>query len=179
MGKNANGQGSIRQRKDGRWEARFTYYDEYGSRKSGSVYAITQSECRKKLTAKLKSIDDGNLIKKATRYTVKQWTDEWLDVYCQSIKASSLVVYRQNIECYVTPRIGNVKLATVTQSQIQRLYNNISKEVSVSRARMLNSIMHSCFSKAVQLGYISQNPTNGVVFAKTEKTRCNHSRMMM
>lgn len=61
--RSAQGGGSIRQRADGRWEARFTYTDELGQKKRASVYADTQKECRQKLTAALKSVDEGSYIK--------------------------------------------------------------------------------------------------------------------
>ena len=49
----AQGSGSIRQRPDGRWEGRFTFTNDLGQKKRASVYADTQGECRKKLTAAL------------------------------------------------------------------------------------------------------------------------------
>lgn len=46
--RSAHGAGSLRQRADGRWEARYTYQDELGVTRRGSVYGDTQRECRKK-----------------------------------------------------------------------------------------------------------------------------------
>ena len=77
--RNAQGSGTIRQRSDGRWEARFTYSDDLGQRKRGSVYGDSQKECRQKLTATLKAIDAGTYLQ-TKRYTVSQWLDEWLSV---------------------------------------------------------------------------------------------------
>lgn len=70
--RNAQGSGTIKHREDGRWEARFTYKDELGQSKRGSVYGSTQKECRQKLTATLKVIDDGT----TKRYTVAEWMKE-------------------------------------------------------------------------------------------------------
>lgn len=46
----ASGRGSIRQRPDGRWEARLTLgYDEgTGKRKTLSIYGTTQKEVKRK-----------------------------------------------------------------------------------------------------------------------------------
>ncbi len=68
----ASGSGSIRQRPDGRWEARYSYEDELGVKKRASLYADSEKECRKKLTAILKTVDDGTY-RKAQRYTVEGW----------------------------------------------------------------------------------------------------------
>ena len=45
--KAADGSGTIRQRPDGRWEARFTYTDELGQKKRRSIYGSSQQEVRK------------------------------------------------------------------------------------------------------------------------------------
>ena len=54
-----SGAGSIRQRPDGRWEARLTLgYDEgTGKRKTLSIYGATQKEVKRKLTEKLRQLD--------------------------------------------------------------------------------------------------------------------------
>ena len=76
--RNAQGSGTIRQRPDGRWEARFTYTDELGQKKRASVYADTQKECRQKLTAALKSVDEGSYII-TQRYTCLFYTADAAD----------------------------------------------------------------------------------------------------
>ena len=55
--RNAHGAGNLRRRANGLWEARYTYTDELGQTKRGSVYGETQKECRQKLTARLGEID--------------------------------------------------------------------------------------------------------------------------
>lgn len=51
--RNAQGAGSIRQRPDGRWDARYTVGRDPGTGKQirKSVYGKTQAEVRKKLNA--------------------------------------------------------------------------------------------------------------------------------
>ena len=51
MGKNENDEGTIRERKDGRWEAR--YLDANGSRRS--VYGKTRKDVAGKLAARIAS----------------------------------------------------------------------------------------------------------------------------
>ena len=48
--KRANGEGTVRKRKDGRWEGRVVIgYDEKGNPKTKSVLAHTKGECLEKL----------------------------------------------------------------------------------------------------------------------------------
>lgn len=60
-GKGAKGGGTIRQRPDGRWEARYTLGIDPGTGKQiqKSVYGKTQKEVRQKLTAITAEIDEG------------------------------------------------------------------------------------------------------------------------
>ena len=55
----ARGEGSIRQRKDGAWEARFVIGIDPGTGKEirKSVYAKTQKEVRKKMTEAVAALD--------------------------------------------------------------------------------------------------------------------------
>ena len=74
----AQGGGTIRQRKDGRWEARYTVGRDPGSGKQvqRSVYGATQQEVRKKL-AQLTAALDAGTYKEPCKMTVGQWLDIW------------------------------------------------------------------------------------------------------
>ena len=58
----AQGSGTIRQRKDGRWEARYTVGRDPGTGKQiqRSVYGATQQEVRKKLAQVTTALDCGD-----------------------------------------------------------------------------------------------------------------------
>ena len=58
----AQGSGTIRQRKDGRWEARYTVGRNPGNGKQvqRSVYGDTQKEVRKALSEAVSALDTGN-----------------------------------------------------------------------------------------------------------------------
>ena len=62
--KGAKGGGTIRQRPDGRWKARYTLGIDPGTGKQiqKSVYGKTQREVRQKLTAITAEIDSGTFI---------------------------------------------------------------------------------------------------------------------
>ena len=70
--KRANGEGSIRQRKDGRWEGLYSI-----NNKRKSVYGKTQEEVRKKLNKVLNDIDSGIYIEDC-RITMGEWLCTWL-----------------------------------------------------------------------------------------------------
>ena len=72
----ANGMGTVRQRKDGTWEGRYTAPDG----RQRSVYAKTEAEVTRKLRAILHEIDSGAWLE-PSRMTVGEWLDIWLQDY--------------------------------------------------------------------------------------------------
>ena len=62
-GKNGNNEGSIRKRKNGQWEGRYTIgYDSRGKQKQVSVYGKTRAEVAKKINEKVSAIQNGTYI---------------------------------------------------------------------------------------------------------------------
>ena len=118
--RNAQGSGTIRQRKDGTWEARYTtgVNPKTGKQLQKSVYAKTEKEVRKKLTAILSSLDQGTYME-PEKITVSAWCDLWLKDYVGSVKKTTLEQYRYQIETYIKPSIGAVKLPALTSPIIQ------------------------------------------------------------
>lgn len=172
--RNAQGGGTIRQRPDGRWEARFTYTDELGQKKRASVYADTQKECRQKLTAALKSVDEGSYIK-TQRYTVSQWLEEWLSTYCKDLKPATVSGYRSKIETRIKPYIGNSTLSALTNVQIQKFYNKLQagdKErgpLSPKSIQSIHGILHKALDQAVSARVIHSNPADHIKLPKIKR----------
>ena len=73
----AQGAGSIRQRPDGRWEARVTVGIDLGTGKPDrkSVYGKTQAEVRKKMTAIQRAVDSGTY-QAPDKTSVSEWLDD-------------------------------------------------------------------------------------------------------
>ena len=86
----AQGAGSIRQRPDGRWEARYTAGRDPGTGKQvqKSVYGATQKEVLKQLQQIQTDIERGVFLE-PSRLTVGQWLDIWLAEYLDSAKPAT------------------------------------------------------------------------------------------
>ena len=172
--RNAQGSGSIRQRPDGRWEARFTYTDELGQKKRSSVYGATQKEVRQKLTAALKQVDD-NAFFRTKHYTVSGWLDTWLATYCTDLKPMTVSGYRNKIEGRIKPYIGTVQIASLTNVQVQRYYNRLSagdekhKPLSPKSVQNIHGILHKALEQAVTAHLIAANPCDHVKLPAVKK----------
>ena len=85
--RNAQGGGTIRQRADGRWEARYTLGRDPGTGKQiqRSVYGSTQKEVRQKLAQAVAALDSGTYTA-PSKMTVGQWLDIWQREYLGGVK---------------------------------------------------------------------------------------------
>ena len=167
----AAGSGSIRQRPDGRWEARYTYKDELGRTKRASVYADTQKECRRKLTSILTDIDRNAYIK-PQRYTFAQWLDIWLETYCRNLKPMTLASYKSKIEYRIKPAIGGSYLSALTNVQLQTFYNSLSEgdaPLSAKTIQNYHGIIHKSLEQAVAAHVLPANPSEHVKLPKVKK----------
>ena len=189
--RNAQGSGSIRQRKDGTWEARYTVGRNPGTGKQvqRSVYGKTQAEVRKHLQQISVSIDDGSYIA-PSKMTVRQWLEVWSDDYLGDIKPNSQRLYKQQIRLYIIPTIGAVKLKDLSPHMIQSLYNSLSKPhvivtesktadhklikkdrpaLSPKTVKNIHGILHHALKQALKLGYIHSNPADAVTVPRIIK----------
>ena len=123
--RSAQGAGSIRERKDGLWEARYTVgrNPATGKQVRRSVYGKTQQEVRKKLTAITSDLDNG-VFTEPSKLTFGNWLKIWLDEYCVSIKPRTKSLYENCIEYRIKPFLGSVKLQKLKPAMIQKFYND-------------------------------------------------------
>ncbi len=155
MTKRANGEGNIRRRADGTWEARLIV-----NSKRQSVYGKTQAEVRRKLED-LKSARDNGIDFDAAKMTVSEWLDIWMQDYRNGIKDSTKATYAQDIRLHVVPYIGNIKLARLTAANVQKMYNQVVEDgLSSKSVKNTHGILHKALGQALRLGYVEKNVTD-------------------
>lgn len=161
--KNAQGAGTIRKRPDGRWEARYTvgFDPATGKQKQKSIYGKTQKEVRERLAEITTELDDGTYME-PTKNTVSEWLEVWLETYVRfSVKPYTLDAYQRVCQNYLSPALGALRLPALTAPQIQRFYNSLLMEKSLSpkTVRNIHGVFHRALEQAVKLGMIRSNPT--------------------
>ena len=100
--KGAKGGGTIRQRPDGRWEARYTLGIDPGTGKQiqKSVYGKTQKEVAQKLRQITAEIDAKTYVAPC-KLSISEWMSIWAQDYLVGVKASTAYLYRRTIELYI------------------------------------------------------------------------------
>lgn len=153
----AKNSGTVRQRPDGRWEARATIQ---GKRRS--FYADRQNDALKAMRAAQKAADDVVYLE-PTRLTVSVWLDTWLREYAaNTCKPLTLSTYQSRINSHIRPALGKVKLHDLTPAHIQAFYNDLTrnKELAPKTVVSIHGILHKCLQQAVKLRYIAYNPAD-------------------
>lgn len=162
-----NGEGNIRQKKDGRWEARITIgYNDEGKQKLKYFYGKTRQECSDKLTEFKNDNNKGTYIE-PSKYNVSQWLDEWYnDHVVNSVKLSTRVSYELIIRQHLKPNFGHYKLRDLKSNTIQGVYRKMLENGRVDGKGGLSEKtirnIHLVFRKALQVAYandmIPKNP---------------------
>lgn len=170
--KAAKGGGTIRQRPDGRWEARYTTGRDPGTGKQvqRSIYGSTQREVRRKLTQITTAIDSGTY-QATSKITVSAWFREWLDTFCKNkVKPLTLQSYESVIKNHITPAVGAMPLQAVKGTHIQKIYNTMTAAgLSGKTVKNVSAVLHKAFSVALKQGMIAANPCEGAELPKAER----------
>ncbi len=158
MGRRGNGEGSIRKRKDGRWEARYTVQTPDGA-KQKTVYGKTRKEVSEKLTEAMAGRDKG-LVFDTGKLTVGEHLERWLDdVVKPSASHRTYSTHAQQARTHVAPTLGRVKLKDLRKAHIDRLYREkLDSGLSPSTVRRVHAVLHKALEEAVKGDLIPRNP---------------------
>ena len=169
------GDGTVRQRKDGRWEGRIVIgYDDNGYPKTKNVLAKTKKECVEKLQ-KLKEECGGLKPEKVQpEMPFGDWLMYWYENHSKpKIRPTTQETYESRIRLHIIPEIGSIPLNKLTQNDLQQFYGRIKNSgrkrftdkygegLSDRMVRMCHATCRSALEKAVQDGLIRVNPALG------------------
>ncbi len=158
MGRRGNGEGSIRKRKDGRWEARYSVQTADGPRQK-TVYGKTRKGVSEKLTEAMAGRDKG-LVFDAGKLTVGEHLERWLDdVVKPSASHRTYSTHAQQVRTHVVPTLGRVKIRDLRKAHIDRLYREkLDAGLSPSTVRRVHAVLHKALEEAVKGDLIPRNP---------------------
>ena len=176
MGKRRKkGEGSVRQRKDGRWEGRVVIgYDEKGLPRTKNVLAKTKRECQEKLKQLRETVIGPRTEKVRPEMPFGEWLDFWYQNYVKpQIRPTTQANYEAKIYQHIIPELGKVPLNQLAQKDLQQFYarmktsgwlirtEQFGKGLSDSMVRGLHAARRSALEKAVQEELIRTNPAVG------------------
>ncbi len=162
-------EGSIRKRKDGRYEGRITF-----NRVTKYTYGKTEFECEKKLRAIIRELKkelnpDG--------FTIYDYCLYYLKNKQYVIEVSTY----NRIECIIETQIkdsviANQRLGNIRSDELQRFFNSLAidevKEYSYGTIKIIYTFIAGVFSYAIKNGNIRFNPMLIVRLPKERYCKC-------
>ncbi|TWP51565.1 site-specific integrase [Lentzea tibetensis] len=127
MGRRANGEGTIKQRKDGRYEAQVFVCTPEGEWKRKCVYGKSWEECNDKKIA-LQDANRRGVPVATTKLTVAEFFAYWVKEIAEpSVRRTTYSSYEGLTRLYIVPGIGKKKLKELTAQHIRTWLNTVSK----------------------------------------------------
>lgn len=160
----ANGEGSIFQRKDGRWVGNITIgYDEKGQQKKKTVYGRSQAEVAKKLF-ELNGRIKNNSYELVETKNFGELMSEWLLVFKKSaVSPRTFEGIIRNYRLHIEPQIGNMKIYEINTFVIQKVINNlIEQDYSNNVIKKNKHLISQFFEYAIDNKWVTINPTHKV-----------------
>lgn len=117
VARRGSGEGTIRQRADGRWEAR--YRDADGKRQS--VFTKSQADGIARLKAARNDRDLG-LPTRSDRLTTGAFLAKWIEGVRTSVRASTWRRYEIIVRVQLLPYLGHVRLARMQPADLSAAY---------------------------------------------------------
>ena len=174
MAKRKYGDGSVFQRKDGRWEGRLVVgYKENGYAKTKSVTAKTKTECEERLKKLREEVG-----RRSERIKPDMLFGDWIDFWYQNfskpkLRPTTQACYEGRIYTHIIPGIGQIPLNKLTQNELQQFYARLKKSgrkkhvekfsegLSDRMVRSCHTTCRTALEKAVTEGLIRINPAVG------------------
>lgn len=172
-GRRGNGEGSIRLRTDGRWEARISLPD--GRRQS--VFGRTREEVNKKLTAMSADRDRGLPVGHSQRLTVGAFLEDWLTRHGSAVRHRTRRRYGELLRLHIIPRLGKLPLVKLSPMHIERRYYELhtqpaqknGRPLSAATIHRVHSALHEALEDAFRKGLIARNPCDAATPPKEEQ----------
>ncbi|MFE0035786.1 tyrosine-type recombinase/integrase [Streptomyces sp. NPDC059015] len=121
----ANGEGTIYQRKDGRWEAAGYVLAPGNTRRRVRVYGTTRKEALAKLTEKIADSNRGIPIPSA-QGSVAAYLTYWLEnVAVHQLREKTHTRYTACVDRYLIPGLGKKKLTKLTAKDVRTWLNQL------------------------------------------------------
>lgn len=170
MGKDLKGKElgkGISQRKDGRYQARFT--DRFGKRRC--VYGITLKEVKNVLMSEVvDNYSKNNVVD--SNMTLDQWYEKWMRVYKEPVlKPSTIRIYIRTYHCYIKPVLGRLPLSSITKLMVTDLLNGLGKRLHKSTVNNIRTVLCDLFSYAMDNDLCTKNPAKGIKIIGTDRRK--------
>jgi integrase len=159
--------GGVRRRSNGEWEYRFDAGQDplTGKRfRPGRSGFKTKREAEQALRKAIAAHESGRSVK-ANYQTVGEFLTQWLQAVRPSLRASTWASYRNYVDAYVIPTIGDSRLRDLTPVRLNLLYGHLLEHGRVKRTgglaaktvRNVHVMLHRALGDALRWDLLPRN----------------------
>lgn len=170
MKKKGNGEGHIRKRPDGRWEARLTFTAYNGKPKRKSFYGETKKEVLDRMTdyrytlIRKQNVNDHKML-------LITWLQIWLNSRRNELRDTTLANYSILIHKHLR-ELGTIPLQEVQTFQIQELFMRLKTSgLSDRTVKLLHQILSMAYKKVRIEKLIDYYPTEAVLLPRLDNPK--------
>jgi integrase len=160
--------GSVRQRANGSWEARYTVTGGAGLSRQVSLYGKTKQDVTRKLIAAIAAQDRGVDLS-VGRETVGAFIENWLEGAKLTLRPRTWARYEALLRLYIVPQFGRARLADLRPQALRVHYQRLLGAGKDPASRMHPSTVHhvhrvfrKALADALRENRILVNPAAGL-----------------
>lgn len=169
-GRSANGEGSVYQRQDGRWEAALYATTPAGAKRRLRVYAGTRKEAHEKLLV-AKTREQQGIPAPDRTWKLGAYLDYWLhDVVTPNRRPTTYARYELAVRRYLKPGLGSLSLTRLSVALVQTFLNQqLAAGSSVRNVQIMREVLRAALSRAIREEILVRNVASLVELPKWER----------
>jgi integrase len=149
-------EGTIFERKDGRWTGALDLGWEQGRRQRKWFYGATRADVREKLTRALGEVQRGGFVDADERVTVGAYLDRWLMTL--SVRRKTVRSYKQFVALHLKPALGRIRLTKLTPAHVRTLLAQKEQAgLSTRTVTLMRDVLRIALNQAVTDGAVPRN----------------------
>src|SRR5690554_2986634 len=175
-----DGEGTIYQRKDGRWCGQITIGTDTltGKPKRKTVYGKKRKDVVRKMTDIKKRLYDGTYFEPSDM-RLSDWLNKWIEGRKNKLAYNTYMSYLSIINNHINPEIGKIKLKDLKARAIQELLNYKLEEgrkdgeggLSARTVKYIYQTLNTALGQAVKEQLIIRNVCNAVEAPKKQEEK--------
>jgi integrase len=156
--RNANGEGSIYRRKDGRYEGSLWVDTTSGKRKRVRFYGATRTEASATLT-ELKARGNAGVLMADKSWKLGDYLNYWLDsIVKPTLRPTTFLRYSVNVRLYIKPALGKYRLVQLTVPLVQAFLNaHLANGHSIRSAQIVRTALSAALTNAQREELVMRN----------------------
>jgi integrase len=122
--------------------------------------------------------DRSTVVGHGSAMTVRQYLAEWIELQRLRLQPSTWHAYRQTVDGYLVPSLGDTTLDDLDPRQLERLYVDLldhggrsGRRLSLTTIRYVHAVLHKALADAVRTGVLATNVSDRVALPRHDPRR--------